>query len=130
MRCLALPHACVAWRATSFCSLHLVGAPARPFGHPVGLGVGPLHVANREPARGGSQTLEGSASTRELGPGAVQIPDGHGQLLGRNPFLQLADTEHRVEAKAVGLHETPPAPGTRPSSASVVAGSELISPTG
>lgn len=113
-----------------FCGLHLIGAPACPFGHPVGLGVGPFHGANREPARGGNQTFEGSASTRELGPCAVQIPDGHGQLLGRNPFLQLADPEHRVEAEAIGLHEAPPSSGTRPSSASVVAGSELISPTG
>jgi len=113
-----------------FRGLHLIGAPARPFGHPVGLGVGPLHGANCEPAGGSSQNFEGSASARELGPGAVQIPDGHGQLLGRNPFLQLADTEYRVEAEAVGLHETPPSPDTRPSSASVVAGSELISPTG
>jgi hypothetical protein len=50
--------------------------------------------------------------------------------LGRNPFLQLADPKHRVEAKAVGLHETAPPPGTRPSSASVVTGSALIAPTG
>ena len=47
-----------------FCGFHLIGAPARPFGHPVGLGVGPLHGANREPAGGSSQNFEGSASTR------------------------------------------------------------------
>ena len=82
------------------------------------------------PARGGGQARQGAAGTRQLGPGLLQVPDGHGQLLSRHALLQLAHPEDRVEAEAVRLHETPPSTGTRFSSASVVAGSELHSPTG
>ena len=60
----------------------------------------------------------------------MQVPHGDGQLLGRNPLLQLADPEHRVETETVGLHDAALSSGTRPNSASVVDGSGLISPTG
>ena len=44
----------------------------------------------------------------------MQVPHGDGQLLGRNPLLQLADPEHRVETETVGLHDAALSSGTRP----------------
>ena len=77
------------------------------------LRLGPLHRADVQPARRGSQAFEGSACTRRARLGGVQLPHGHGQLLGRRPLLQLAHPEHRVEAEAVGLHGAISSVGTK-----------------
>ena len=123
VRCLALPHSIRRLPGCLFGRLAPrppIGASSRPSG--------PIAREPTRPRRSMSRPAGAARSSRERrartssARASCSVPNGHGQPLRRGTLLQLAYPQHRFQAEAVGLHEVASSSGTRPSSASVVAG--------